>query len=150
MEHYQASVLINAPITSVFHFHDDTHNLIKITPPDVQVTFTTRGAPGLGQDIYLRVRQFVVFTTTWHVRITEYQPPGKMVDEQIRGPFAFWKQTRLLRQVGSATELTDIVEYKLPLGVLGKIAAWLFVRRQIASMFAYRQQQTKRILEATS
>ena len=148
MERYQASVLINAPIESVFHYHDDTQNLLRITPPGIRVSFTTSGDKGLGQVIHLKVRQFGIFVTSWHVRITEYQPPSLMVDEQIRGPFAYWKQTRKLRVVGGKTELTDIVDYSVPFGLLGKLATVLVVRRQIESMFAYRQQATKRILES--
>ncbi|MFN4985284.1 MAG: SRPBCC family protein [Ignavibacteria bacterium] len=148
MERYQTSILINAPIESVFHFHDDTRNLLRITPPGISVSFTTSGDKGLGQNIHLTVKQFKLFATSWHVRITQYEPPVLMVDEQVKGPFGYWKQTRKLRVVGQQTELTDIVEYEAPFGVLGLLASWLVIRRQISSMFAYRQQATKRILEA--
>jgi len=148
VERYQASVLIDAPINAVFHFHDDTRNLLRITPPGIRVSFTTSGDKGLGQNIHLKVRQFGLFSTSWHVRITQYEPPSLMVDEQVSGPFAYWKQTRLIRANGQQTELTDVVEYEAPFGLLGRFATWLVIRRQIASMFAYRQQATKRILEA--
>jgi ligand-binding SRPBCC domain-containing protein len=55
---------------------------------------------------------------------------------------------RLLREVDGGTELTDIVEYKAPFGILGRIANALVIRRQIISMFAYRQAATKRLLES--
>lgn len=150
MERYQSSVVINAPIEQVFHFHDDTNNLLKITPPGVKVSFTTRGKKGLGQDILLSVRQFGFLKTSWHVRITEYLPPNRMVDEQIRGPFAYWKQTRVIESTPQGTKLTDIVEYRMPFGILGTLAAFLFVRRQITDMFRYRQQRTKELLESHS
>lgn len=147
MERYQRSILINAPIERVFDFHNDTNNLVEITPKSISVSFETRGEPGLGQDIYLSIRQFVFLKTRWHVRITEHIPPTKMVDEQVKGPFAYWKQTRLLTKRGACTELTDVIEYQVPFGVLGMLANKLFVRRQIISMFAYRQACTKALLE---
>ncbi|MBM4178619.1 MAG: SRPBCC family protein [Ignavibacteria bacterium] len=147
MERYQKSVLINAPIERVFEFHNDTNNLVQITPKNISISFETRGNPGLGQDIFLSIRQFVILKTRWHVRITEYEPPTKMVDQQIRGPFAYWKQTRLLTRRGGCTELTDVIEYELPLGIIGRIANSLVVRHQIVNMFAYRQLRTKALLE---
>jgi len=84
----------------------------------------------------------------WRVRITEYEPPTLMSDEQVSGPFAYWKQTRRLREVEGGTELTDIVEYRAPFGVLGRIANALVIRRQVLDMFTYRQQTTKQILES--
>lgn len=151
MGRYQKTININASVEDVFHFHDDTRNLIKITPPSIKVSFTTRGAAGLGQDIFLSVRQFGIVRTTWHVRITAYQAPSIMVDEQIKGPFATWQQTRVIApgQDGGTT-LTDIVDYTLPFGPLGRLVDALVVRKQIERMFAYRQQATKNLLELSA
>lgn len=148
MERYASSVIINAPIDRVFHFHDDTRNLLKITPPDIKVRINAMGEPGLGYRVRLTVVMFGFIPMKWTVRITEYDAPHRMTDEQEQGPFAAWKQMRLLREVDGGTELTDIVEYKAPLGILGRIANALVIRRQIISMFTYRQAATKRLLES--
>ncbi|HBB26226.1 MAG TPA: cyclase [Bacteroidetes bacterium] len=148
MERLERTVRINAPIEKVFHFHDDTRNLLKITPPDIKVSIETMGSPGLGYEVTLKVRQFLLFVMRWHVKITVYEPPVLMVDEQVSGPFRRWKQTRRLRQVDGATELTDIVEYEAPFGPLGRIANALVIRRQIEKMFSYRQATTKKLLES--
>jgi len=34
---YSCSIIIAAPIDAVFHFHDDTRNLLRITPPGVKL-----------------------------------------------------------------------------------------------------------------
>lgn len=148
MERIEQTVVIDAPIERVFHFHDDTNNLLKITPPNIKVSIETMGNPGLGYEVTLKIRQFAIFVMRWHVKITAYQPPVLMVDEQVRGPFASWKQTRRLQTVNGKTELTDIVEYEAPFGVLGWIANALVIRRQVEAMFAFRQAATKRLLES--
>ena len=148
MERIEQRIVIAAPIERVFHFHDDTRNLLRITPPSIKVNIETMGEPGLGYEVVLKVRQFGLFTMRWKVRITEYTPPTLMSDEQVSGPFAYWKQTRRLREVDGGTELTDIVEYKAPFGILGRIANALIIRNQVLSMFTYRQATTKRILES--
>jgi len=148
MYSYSRTICIDASIDRVFHFHDDTSNLVRITPPNTTVRVVASGKPGVGNEITLRVTQFGIFTSTWKVRITEYDAPHRFVDEQIRGPFRIWKQIREFKVVKGGTELTDTVEYALPFGFLGSIAHAIFVRRQIASMFAFRQQRTKELLEA--
>jgi len=148
MERIEQRIVIAAPIERVFHFHDDTRNLLRITPPSIKVSIETMGKPGLGYEVVLKVRQFGIFTMRWKVRITEYVPPTLMSDEQVSGPFAYWKQTRRLREVDGGTELTDIVEYRPPFGVLGRIANALVIRRQVLELFAYRQATTKRLLES--
>lgn len=139
--------MIHAPIERVFHFHDDTKNLLQITPPHIKVRIDSIGAPGLGFEALLTVRQFGFARMRWHVRITRYDAPCAMTDTQISGPFHSWTQHRFFREVEGGTELTDVVEYRLPFGVLGRLADALLVRREIAKMFAYRQAATKRLLE---
>ncbi len=148
MELIEQRILIAAPIEQVFHFHDDTRNLLRITPPSIKVAIETMGEPGLGYEVVLKVRQFGIFTMRWKVKITEYTSPTLMSDEQVSGPFAYWKQTRRLRNVEGGTELTDIVEYQPPFGILGRIANALVIRNQVQQMFTYRQAATKRILES--
>jgi ligand-binding SRPBCC domain-containing protein len=148
MERHSRSIVINAPIEQVFHFHDDTRNLLKITPPNINVRIKAMGTPGLHYQVTLTVVMFRLLPMKWVVRITEYEPPFRMTDEQVSGPFTTWKQTRLLREVEGGTELTDVVEYEAPFGVLGRIANALVIKRQIADMFSYRQQATKRLLES--
>lgn len=147
MPTYSSSIEIDAPISAVFHFHDDTRNLVRITPPNIHVEFSTKGSPGKGLHVYLTVTQFKVLRTRWHVTICDYQEPTLMTDEQVEGPFRKWKQTRLFEQTATGTLLTDIVEYELPFGLLGRIADALVVGNQIKKMFQFRQRRTKQILE---
>ncbi len=148
MEHVERSVVIAAPIERVFSFHDDTRNLLAITPPHLKVDITAMGTPGPGYEVTLTVRFLGLIPMRWHVRITEHVPPVRMTDVQVSGPFRSWTQVRRLREVEGGTELTDVVDYEVPFGVLGRLADTLFIRRQIRSMFAYRQAATKRNLES--
>jgi ligand-binding SRPBCC domain-containing protein len=38
-------------------------------------------------------------------------------------------------------EMTDIVHYKMPLGLIGRLANKLFVRRKLSKIFTYRYQK---------
>ncbi|HRK04534.1 MAG TPA: NUDIX domain-containing protein [Chlorobiota bacterium] len=144
------SIDIGASAEAVFDFHLDTRNLLRISPPNISVTIESMGTPGLGYETVLRVRQFGFFTTRWHVRITQCDRPTIMVDEQLRGPFRSWKQTRLIESTSVGSRLTDIVEYDIPFGHVGAFVHRLVIWRKILDMFSYRQQRTREILEESS
>lgn len=149
MHTFERSVLINAPIESVFHFHDDPNNLLKISPPDVKVKVISATKAGKGQRVVLDVTQFGFFTSRWEAEITVYEPPFKIVDVLHKSPFRSWKQTRIFEKLGeNQTRLTDRVEYELPAeSVSGFLAGW-YVEREIEKMFAFRQKKTKELLES--
>ena len=41
--------------------------------------------------------------------------------------------------VDGGVEVEDVVHYALPFGWLGRLAHWLFVRRQLDAIFAHRE-----------
>jgi ligand-binding SRPBCC domain-containing protein len=83
-------------------------------------------------------------------RITEFEWNSHFRDEQVKGPFAVWRHLHSiageLREGVIGTLIADEVEYSLPLGPLGALGNALFVRRQMESVFAYRQQRLSEIL----
>lgn len=151
MHKFERSILIDAPIESVFHFHDRPENLLKISPPDVKVHLVSATPAGKGQRVVLDVTQFGFFKSRWEAEITLYEPPFKMIDVLHKSPFHSWKQTRLFEKISdSETRLTDCVEYELPADALSGFFAGWYIEREIEKMFAFRQQKTKELLEARS
>lgn len=149
MRKFERSVVIDAPIEAVFHFHDDPKNLLKISPPDVKVKLISATKAGKGQRVVLDVTQFGCFTSRWEAEIVVYEPPFKMVDVLRKSPFRSWKQTRLFEKLSETqTRLTDQVEYELPAEAVSDFLAGWYVEREIEKMFAFRQKKTKEILEA--
>ena len=72
-------------------------------------------------------------TEITHVRDQEY-----FIDEQRLGPYALWHHKHFFKEIPGGIEMTDFLDYKLPLGFIGNIAHALFVLRQIESIFEYR------------
>lgn len=151
MHKFERSVLIHAPIESVFHFHDHPENLLKISPPDVKVHLISATSAGKGQRVVLDVTQFGFFKSRWEAEITVYEPPFKMVDVLYKSPFHSWKQTRLFEKISdNETRLTDRVEYELPADALSGFFFGWYIEHEIEKMFAFRQKKTKELLEAHS
>jgi ligand-binding SRPBCC domain-containing protein len=68
------------------------------------------------------------------------------VDRQIRGPYILWHHTHTFEEHGGATLCKDDVRYR-PRG--GSLVNWLFVRRDIESIFAFRTERLADIFQET-
>jgi ligand-binding SRPBCC domain-containing protein len=76
----------------------------------------------------------------WTTLITAYDPGRSFVDEQLKGPYSFWRHSHRFAEAPGGTMVTDEVRYALPFGPVGRLAHALVVKRQLASIFAYREK----------
>ena len=144
----ESKVNIAAPIEAVFGFHLETKNLRLISPPSTKAELLKETGEALGKQIELKFTQFGAFSSTWVVRIEEYDPPFKLTDLALQSPFPYFKHTRYFSQpCASVTELRDVIEYAVPFGAIGELANKISIEKMIKEMFEYRQQRTKEILE---
>jgi ligand-binding SRPBCC domain-containing protein len=60
------------------------------------------------------------------------------VDEQRFGPYALWHHKHFIKEIKGGVEMIDIIDYKLPLGILGRIAHPILVKRKLNEIFEYR------------
>ena len=135
---------VPARLDDVFAFFSDPENLETLTPP--WLGFRILGASDspvrLGTRIRYRLRLNGI-PLRWESVISEYEPWRMFADEQVRGPYRFWYHRHLFRAVDGGVEVEDLVEYELPLGVLGRIAHAVLVRRQLRQIFEFRQQRMR-------
>ena len=85
---------------------------------------------------------------SWLTEITHVSDKKYFVDEQRYGPYAMWHHQHFIEPHKDGILMTDIVTYKMPLGILGRIAHWLFVKRQLNSIFNYRFQKMEEIFNS--
>jgi len=128
-------------IHEVFAFFSDAHNLEAITPPwlHFRIVRVTEGEIRQGTLIQYSLRWRVV-PLRWTTEITEWEPPHRFVDNQISGPYRLWHHEHTFTANGEATLMRDHVTYALPLGILGRGAHAVMVRRDVARIFDYRAQ----------
>ena len=77
----------------------------------------------------------------WRTRIIEWSPPLRFVDDQVRGPYRLWRHTHTFATDSGGTLVGDTVRYALSLGVLGRLAHRLAVRRDVERVFDYRSER---------
>ena len=82
----------------------------------------------------------------WVSEIAEWKPPYRFVDTQLRGPYALWRHQHTFTTERGGTRIGDEVEYAMPLGIAGVIAHALVVRRDVESIFDYRQRRLAELL----
>jgi hypothetical protein len=136
------------PLNEAFAFYGDAHNLERITPPWLGFEVTTPGPieMGVGTLIEYRLRLHRV-PVRWRTGIEAWEPPGRFVDVQVRGPYALWEHTHTFEEDGpEATIIRDRVRYSIPFGPLGELADRLLVRRDLQRIFDYRRDAVAREL----
>jgi ligand-binding SRPBCC domain-containing protein len=100
-----------------------------LTARDISITAGSR------IDYRLRVRGIPL---RWQSEITEWNPPHRFVDEQLRGPYRLWIHEHLFREQDGLTLAEDRVQYAVPGG------AWinrLLVAPDLARVFQYRREK---------
>lgn len=139
---------INCTLEELFNFHMDTTNIKKITPPNIKIEILDDDTKTYeGKVVNIKTTKFFI-PMHWKVMIDKIQSPTIIIDRAAKSPFKSWRHQHIFTQKGSVSELKDIIEYELPFGFLGKIAA-PFIRYDIKKMFEYRHQQTKKLLESS-
>ena len=142
----QTEVWLPRPQSEVFAFFAEARNLEAITPPWLKFEVLTPAPiemrPGALIDYRIRVHGFPI---RWRTEITEWQPPHRFVDVQLRGPYTLWHHTHTFEARDGGTLCRDHVRYR-PRG--GVLVHRLFVRRDVERIFQYRQQRLQELLRA--
>jgi len=81
----------------------------------------------------------------WTTEIRRWEPPFRFVDVQLTGPYRLWHHTHRFELQAGGTSMTDIVRYKLPLGLIGRAMQVVTVRREVEQIFDYRRRRIQEV-----
>ena len=133
------------PITldQAWDFLTDPKNLEKLTPSGMNFKVYSGADRRMyaGQLLQYTVTPFPGFNTKWVSEITAVEEKKYFIDEQLYGPYAFWHHKHFLSEIPGGVLMEDTVDYKLPLGFLGRLAHPILVKPKLDSIFKYRQEQ---------
>ncbi|HVG16673.1 MAG TPA: SRPBCC family protein [Chitinophagaceae bacterium] len=135
---------VPASLDGVWAFFSDAKNLAAVTPPHLNLKVTNEvygGALYPGQVMTYRVKPLLGIPISWMTEITHVEPMKYFVDEQRKGPYKLWHHQHHFKTIDGGVEMTDLVHYRLPLGVLGSMANRLLVQQELRKIFAYRYQK---------
>jgi len=105
------------------------------------------GSMELGETVTWQARHFgLPFRMT--SKITAYERPSRFVDEQERGPFAAWWHEHRFEESAGSTVMIDVVRYRSPAGLLGRLVERIFLERYMRRLLQQRNAWLKAELEA--
>lgn len=118
-------------------------NLAVITPPAVGFVTLSGDEQKMfaGQIIHYTITPVLGIKIQWVTEITHVVPESHFVDEQRYGPYNFWHHKHFFKEIPGGVEMLDIVHYKLPFGVLGRIVHPLLVKPKLKEIFDYREKK---------
>lgn len=142
---FRAKQWVERPTEEVFDFFSDAHNLQVLTPPWLSFQIMTPSPIVLqaGTIIQYKLRLHGI-PLRWTTEIRHWKPPFQFVDTQIAGPYKLWHHTHLFAPHNGGTLMRDIVRYRMPFGILGRIADTLQAKNDVRKIFAYRYEQIER------
>lgn len=134
---------VEQPIGVVFDFFSRPENLQIITPAFLDFKIT-EAPPELqaGSLISYTLRLHGI-PVRWKTEIMAWNPPNSFVDVQILGPYTLWHHRHTFTAEGRGTVIEDEVHYRLPLGLLGRIAHLAVVGRDLSTIFDYRSEKVR-------
>ena len=145
---FTAEQKIPAGIDRVWNFISSPGNLKEITPPYMGFEITSKEIPEKmypGMIISYKLSPFPGISVNWVTEISHVREKEYFIDEQREGPYSMWHHQHKLEAVEGGVLMTDIVTYRPPLGFIGAIANFLFIKRQLNRIFDYRKKALERI-----
>jgi len=147
----RAEQYVPRPLAEVFAFFSKAENLEQLTPPWLHFQILTVDPTPVQKGTLIRYAlRWRIFPIRWTTEITEWEPPHRFVDLQLKGPYKLWHHEHRFISEGDGTRITDEVQYMLPFGILGSIAHALKVKRDVETIFAYRTNAVNRLFGARS
>lgn len=144
----EASQVLPRPREAVYEFFSNASNLQELTPPWLHFSVVTPSPIQIGAgtliDYRLRIHGIPL---RWQSRISVWEPPGRFVDEQVRGPYRRWRHEHRFEAIGGETLCRDRVEYEVRGGALVHA---LFVRRDLLTIFTFRHQKLGELFPPTA
>ena len=147
---YEYETHTDSPRPEVFDWFERKGSFRRLMPP-WEVAEEVRADETL-EDGAQRIFRFPMgpIKMTWVAEHLGYQPPEKFEDIMKKGPFRSWHHVHRFIEKDGGTVVHDEVDYKLPMGVLGRIFGSRNVRNRLNRMFRARENRLIRDLERHS
>jgi ligand-binding SRPBCC domain-containing protein len=98
-----------------------------------------------GMFITYKVSPALGIRLNWVTEITQVDHRKFFIDEQRQGPYSTWHHEHHFKEVYGGVEMRDILFYKVPFGILGKLADAVFVRSKVQEIFRFREKKIEEL-----
>lgn len=150
MKVYTLNFTQNLPISmeEAWDFFSSPRNLATITPSmgfHITSELDEKQKMYSGMLIGYKITPLMGIRMNWLTEITYIEHHRYFIDEQRSGPFSLWHHEHHFRKIEYGIEMTDVLNYAIPLGPIGRMANSLIVRNRILDIFKFRELKTTEI-----
>ena len=142
---YRLSSKQKLPISveQAWEFLSNPKNLKTITPDYMSFDIISGDERSMfaGQIIQYIVTPILGIKTNWVTEITQVVDKQYFVDEQRFGPYALWHHKHFIKPIEGGVEMEDIIDYKVPFGIIGRLVHPFLVKPKLKEIFNYRTEK---------
>lgn len=146
----ELATAIRAPIDRVFDLARsiDAHQDSTGGTEERAVAGVTRGLIGMDDEVTWEAWHFGV-RQRLTVRVTAFDRPKHFQDVMVSGAFKSMVHDHEFAEGPTGTVMRDRFEFESPLGILGRIADWLFLASYMRRFLVRRNAALKQLAEST-
>lgn len=140
---------INAPIETVFDLARsiDLHLESTAQTKEKAVGGRTTGLITMDEEVTWEATHFFVRQRLTS-RIVRFEAPYLFRDSMVAGAFKRFDHDHIFETEDGVTVMTDVFDYTAPLGWLGRIADFLFLKRYMTKLLVTRNALLKSVAES--
>lgn len=141
--------IINAPIDVCFDLSRsiDLHKISTEHTYEEAVDGVVSGLIGLNESVTWKAKHFAVYQKLT-TRITEFDRPKYFVDEMSSGIFKSFRHEHIFESTDTGTKIIDHFHYISPVGILGNVADFIFLKRYMTKLLTKRNRTIKDFAES--
>lgn len=135
-------------LLKAWSFFSSPLNLEKITPQSLALKIKHhQGEKTLypGQIIEYSFKPLWNLSMEWVTEIVAVQEQTYFIDEQKFGPYTFWHHEHWFAAIPNGILIEDIIYYKMPFGIIGKVLHFLKVKNDLQQIFLHRSQVLEKL-----
>ncbi len=139
---------IKAPVEKVFDVSRDIdfHQKSASQTNETAIGGTTTGLINYGESVTWRGKHFGLYLHHTS-KITAFERPSKFTDVMTKGHFTYFAHQHFFEATENGTVMRDILTYKTPFSIFGKLFDSLFLKKHLTKFLKHRNFQLKEALE---
>lgn len=125
----------------------DLHKISTQQTNEEAISGITSGLIGMNESVTWRAKH-LGFYQELTSKITAFNSPYSFTDEMVSGAFKQFKHEHIFEEHEQGTLMVDRFDYTSPLGILGKIADSIFLKKYMTNLLITRNESVKEFAES--
>lgn len=125
----------------------DLHKISTEHTNETAIAGKISGLIALNESVTWRAKHFGIYQRLTS-KITEFDRPNYFADKMVSGAFSKFKHEHHFTDLNGGTLMIDNFDYKSPIGILGKLADYIFLVKYMNDLLTERNRIVKEFAES--